>query len=68
MLVLGGVEVDDNAVGLLFILAASAMWAVYIVIGSHVAQIGRGVTGLGIGLAIGAVAIAPIGAPGVATC
>ena len=40
------------------------MWALYIVIGSRVAQIGRGVAGLGIGLAIGAVAITPIGAPG----
>ena len=63
VLVLGGVEVDDNAVGLLFILAASAMWAAYIVVGARVAQLDRGVTGLGIGLAIGAVVIAPIGAP-----
>ncbi len=41
-----------------------ALWAVYIVIGSRVAQVDRGVAGLGLGLAIGAVAIAPIGAPG----
>jgi inner membrane transporter RhtA len=40
------------------------MWAVYIVFGSHVAQVGRGVAGLGIGLAIGAVALTPFGAPG----
>ena len=64
VLVLGGVEVDDNLVGLLFILAASALWAIYIVIGSRVAQVDRGVAGLGLGLAIGAVAITPIGAPG----
>ncbi|MFW2335350.1 EamA family transporter [Ilumatobacter sp.] len=64
VLVLGGVEVADNLVGLLFILAASLLWAVYIVIGSRVAQVDRGVAGLGLGLAIGAVAIAPIGAPG----
>ena len=64
VVVLGGVEVGDNSVGLLWILAASAMWALYIVIGSRVAQIGRGVAGLGIGLAIGAVVITPIGAPG----
>jgi inner membrane transporter RhtA len=63
VLVLSGVEVGDNLVGVLFILIASALWAAYIVVGSHVAQLGRGVTGLGIGLAIGAVAIAPIGAP-----
>jgi inner membrane transporter RhtA len=64
VMVLGGVEVGDNTVGLLWILAASALWAAYIVVGSRVAQIGRGVAGLGIGLAIGAVAITPIGAPG----
>ena len=64
VVVLGGVEIGDNTVGLLWILAASAMWALYIVVGSRVAQIGRGVAGLGIGLAIGAVVITPIGAPG----
>lgn len=63
VLVLGGVEVDDNLAGLLFILSASAMWAVYIVVGSRVAQVDRGVAGLGLGLAMGAVLIAPIGAP-----
>jgi inner membrane transporter RhtA len=62
--VLGGVELDGNTEGLLWLLAASAMWAVYIVFGSHVAQVGRGVAGLGIGLAIGAVALTPFGAPG----
>ena len=64
VVVLGGLEVGDNTIGLLWILAASAMWALYIVIGSRIAQLGRGVAGLGIGLAIGAVAITPIGAPG----
>ena len=64
VVVLGGLEVGDNTVGLLWILAASAMWALYILVGSRVAQIGRGVAGLGIGLAIGAVVITPIGAPG----
>ena len=63
VLVLGGGEIDGNAAGLGFILAASAMWAVYIVIGSRVARLDRGVAGLGIGLAIGALAIAPVGAP-----
>jgi inner membrane transporter RhtA len=64
VVVLGGVEVDDNALGLLFILLASSMWAAYIVFGSRVAQLDRGVAGLGVGLAIGVVAIAPLGAPG----
>jgi inner membrane transporter RhtA len=61
--VLGGVEIDDNAVGLAYILIASALWATYIVVGSRVAQVDRGVAGLGLGLAIGAVLTAPIGAP-----
>lgn len=60
---LGGVELGENTLGLVFILAASAMWAAYIVVGTRVAQLGRGVAGLGVGLAIGSVAIAPIGAP-----
>lgn len=61
--VLGGVEIDDNAVGLAFILIASALWATYIVVGSRVAQVDRGVAGLGLGLAIGSILTAPIGAP-----
>ncbi len=61
--VLGGGEIEGNAAGLGFILAASAMWAAYIVIGARVARLDRGVAGLGIGLAIGALAIAPAGAP-----
>ncbi len=64
VVVLGGGEIEGNAVGLLFIGLASAMWALYIVIGSRVARLDRGVAGLGIGLAIGALAIAPVGAPG----
>jgi len=64
VVVLGGLELDGNTVGLGFLLAASACWAAYIVVGARVAQLGRGVAGLGVGLAIGAVAIAPIGAPG----
>jgi inner membrane transporter RhtA len=63
VLVLGGVEVGKNAVGLMFVLAASAMWAAYIVVGARVAQVSSGLAGLGIGLSIGAIAIAPIGAP-----
>jgi inner membrane transporter RhtA len=62
--VLGGVELDGNAVGMAWLLAASACWAAYIVIGSRVANQGRGVTGLGVGLAIGAVVLIPFGAPG----
>lgn len=62
--VLSGFEIGGEPLGLLFIFGASAMWAVYIVVGSRVARLDRGVAGLGVGLAIGAVAIAPFGAPG----
>ena len=61
---LGGVEIGDNAAGIGWLLAASACWAAYIVIGSRVAQDRSGLAGLGVGLAIGAVALAPFGAPG----
>jgi inner membrane transporter RhtA len=63
VVVLGGGEIEGNALGLVFIGLASAMWAVYIVIGSRVARLDRGIAGLGIGLAIGALVIAPAGAP-----
>lgn len=61
---LGGVELGDNTLGVVFILLSSAMWAAYIVFGSRVAQVRSGVAGLGVGLAIGTVVLAPVGAPG----
>lgn len=61
---LGGVEIGDNTLGVVFILISSALWAAYIVFGSRVAQVRSGVAGLGVGLAIGALAITPVGAPG----
>jgi inner membrane transporter RhtA len=63
--VLSGLEISGgDPLGLLFIFLASAMWAAYIVIGSRVARLDRGVSGLGVGLAIGAIVVMPIGAPG----
>ena len=62
--VLSGIELGNEPLGLLFIFLASAMWAAYIVIGSRVAQKDRGTASLAIGLAIGALAVTPIGAPG----
>ncbi len=62
--VLGGVELDGNATGMAYLLAASACWAAYIVVGSRVAHARPGVAGLGVGMAIGAVALTPFGAPG----
>jgi inner membrane transporter RhtA len=64
VLVLGGLELDGNAAGIGYLLAASTCWAAYIVVGSRVAQQRPGVTGLGVGLAIGALALTPFGAPG----
>jgi inner membrane transporter RhtA len=61
VVVLTGVEVDREPLGLVYIFLASAMWALYIVLGSRVARVTRGAAGLGVGLAIGAVAIAPFG-------
>lgn len=61
--VLSGLEISDEPLGLFFIFLASAFWAAYIVIGARVARLDRGVAGLGVGLAIGAVVIAPLGAP-----
>ena len=61
---LGGTELGDNTLGVVFILLASTMWAAYIVVGSHVARLRSGVAGLGVGLAIGTLVITPVGAPG----
>ena len=63
VVILSGFELGNEPLGLLFIFLASACWAAYIVIGSRIAQLNRGVSGLGVGLAIGAVTIAPFGAP-----
>jgi len=59
--VLSGVEIGGEPWGLFFIFCASAMWAAYIVIGRHVAALDRGLSGLGVGLAIGSLVILPFG-------
>lgn len=61
VVVLGGVELGSDPLGLVFILGASAMWATYIVAGSRVALADRGLAGLGIGMLIGAAAVTPFG-------
>ena len=62
VVVLGGVEIGNEPLGLLFIMLASLMWAAYIVVGSRVAMGDRGVAGLGLGLVVGGLVITPIGA------
>jgi inner membrane transporter RhtA len=64
VVVLGGLEVGDEPLGLAFILLASVMWAGYIVAGSRVALGDRGLSGLAVGLVAGSLVIAPFGAPG----
>ena len=63
VVILSGFELGNEPLGLVYIFLASIMWALYIVIGSKVASFDRGLSGLGIGLLIGAVFIAPFGAP-----
>ena len=58
---LSGLEINGDLVGIGFILAASAMWAAYIVIATKVARLDRGLEGLGLGLVFGAFAVAPFG-------
>jgi inner membrane transporter RhtA len=47
---LSGTELGDDRIGLLFIFLAAAMWAGYIVFGSHVAHQQRGLSALAFGL------------------
>ena len=62
VVILGGVEIGNEPLGLVFILLASLFWAGYIVIGSRVALANRGIAGLGIGLLIGGLVITPYAA------
>lgn len=64
VVVLSGVEIDDEPLGLVFIFAAAGMWATYIVVGRRVAALDRGLEGLAVGMVIGALAITPFGLPG----
>jgi len=61
---LSGVELGGEPWGIVFIFTASALWAVYIILGRRVAHLGRGMAGLGVGLAIGSLTILPFGVAG----
>jgi inner membrane transporter RhtA len=61
VVVLSGVEIGGDPLGVLFILMASTFWAAYIVLGRRVAGLDRGLSGLGVGLVIGGLAIMPFG-------
>lgn len=64
VVVLAGVTPDGSVAGFGFALGAAVFWAGYIVLGHRQARSGAGVDGLGMGMAIGAVAIAPVTAGG----
>jgi inner membrane transporter RhtA len=65
VVVLAGLQFSvGDPVGLLFMLCASACWAAYIVLGSRMAKSSNGLAGLGVGLFMGAIAIAPFGVGG----
>ena len=61
VLVLSGVEIDSEPLGLLFIFLAAAMWATYIVVGQRVAALDRGLSGLAVGMAVGSIVLMPVG-------
>jgi inner membrane transporter RhtA len=63
VVVLADVQLEVSAVGVAFALMAATFWAGYIVLGARVATEARAVDGLGIGMLIGALAIAPFGLP-----
>ncbi|MDH4170365.1 MAG: EamA family transporter [Acidimicrobiia bacterium] len=63
VVLLAEVQADGTSRGLVFALLAAVFWAGYIVLGDRVAKSGTAVDGLGVGMAIGALAIAPFGLP-----
>ncbi|MGA5463153.1 EamA family transporter [Mycobacterium sp. NPDC050041] len=60
VILLAGVQFEASWLGVAFALASAAMWAGYIVTGKIVADAGQGLDSLAVGMAIAAVAIAPV--------
>lgn len=65
VVLISGVQPEGSLVGVGFALLAALLWAGYIVLGHRVARSGSGIDGLGVGMAIGALVIAPVAAPGI---
>jgi inner membrane transporter RhtA len=59
--ILSGVEIGGDPLGVLYIFGASFFWVTYLLLGRRVASLDRGLSGLGVGLMIGGVAIIPLG-------
>ncbi len=64
VVLLSGVEIDSEPLGLVFIAGASLTWAGYIVLGRRVAGLQRGLSGLTVSLLFGSLVLAPFGAHG----
>jgi inner membrane transporter RhtA len=54
------VQWAGSTLGVLFALAAAALWAGYIVVGKRVADVGTGVDGLAVGFAVATVVLVPL--------
>ena len=61
---IAGIQPEGSLIGVGFALLAALLWGAYIVLGHRVATTGLGVDGLGVGMAIGGLAILPIAGPG----
>lgn len=61
VLVLADLQWEVDPLGVVFALLSAVFWAGYIVLGARVADHGGAVDGLGIGMVVGAAAIAPFG-------
>jgi inner membrane transporter RhtA len=70
VLLIADVRWSAAPLGLVWALAAAAMWAAYIVLGARVATVGNGIDDLAVGFAVAAVLLSPVlllgaGHPGV---
>lgn len=59
VVLLAGVQVDADLLGVGFALLAAALWAGYILLGKRVADAGAGLDSLAVGMAVAAVVLAP---------
>ncbi len=65
VLLLAGTSMDGaEALGVFWVLCAGVLWGVYILLGGRVARSGASIDGLGVGMLLGALLIAPFGAGG----
>lgn len=64
VVLLAGVSPEGTLPGVGFALLAATLWAGYIILGARMATAGSGVDGLGVGMLIGALVIAPLTAGG----